>query len=484
MEYIQFEINQLTHSFLENELLNIKYLAVHQYERIGIVGENGTGKSTLLKLLAGRMTPTTGQVKRFVDYQYMDQKDMEVENEIDFVLKGKLNIPTDHQNLSGGEQTKKKLAELFSTYSDCYLLDEPTSHLDQRGIQYLIEELRYYCGTLLIVSHDRTLLDAVVETIWEVRDGTVHVYSGNYSRYKEQKALEREQQKLAYDAYVKEKSRLEAAATEKMKRADQIMQAKNMSRKEANSKPNRMIETKSKATAQKGLHRSAKALEDRATKLKAIDKLETDKIFHFTHRAITELHNKVPILANDFTVLAGQHLLLNTISFQIRQGQKIGLTGNNGSGKSTLLHAIANKAEGIEMSPKVKVGCFRQMCYRFEKNETILQFVKARSDYDEGFLRKVLAAMHFTQNDLQKNVQHLSGGEAMRLQLCLLFVGDYNVLLLDEPTNFLDITLIEALEQFIKGYNGTVIIVSHDEAFLKETVTTRYHISEQKLHLL
>lgn len=483
MEHIQFEINQLSHSFFDLEILNIPYLAVHQYDRIGIVGENGVGKSTLLKLLAGRISPISGQVKQFFDFQYMDQKDLSVENEIDIVLKGKLNIPTEEQYLSGGEQTKKKLAELFSTYSECYLLDEPTSHLDRKGIEFLIEELQFYYGTLLIVSHDRTLLDAVVETIWEVRDGTVHVYSGNFSRYKEQKAIEREQQQQAYTAYVKEKSRLEAAAEEKMKRAEQLAQAKNISRKEAKSKPNRMFETKSKATAQKGLHRSAKALEERANKLSSIDKLEAEKMFHFTHQAITELHNKVPILANDFTLLAGNHLLLDTVSFQIRQGQKIGVTGNNGSGKSTLLHAIAKKVEGIEISSKVKIGTFRQMSYQFKTNETVLQFVKARSEYDEGFLRKVLAAMHFIHNDLLKNVQHLSGGEAMRLQLCLLFVSDYNVLLLDEPSNFLDITLMEALERFIKGYRGTVIIVSHDEAFLKETVTTRYHISEQKLHL-
>ncbi|MEO4053137.1 ribosomal protection-like ABC-F family protein [Solibacillus sp. CAU 1738] len=483
MEHIQFEINQLTHSYLDRDVLHIPYLAVHQLERIGIVGDNGAGKSTLLKLLASKITPTIGYVKQFVDAKYMDQVDLAVTNDIDFALKGKLNIPTDHQNLSGGEQTKHKLAELFTTYSECFLLDEPTSHLDVEGIHFLIDELKYYYGTLIIVSHDRTLLDAVVETIWEIRDGKVHVYAGNYSAYKEQKVLERQQQQLAHEAYVKEKTRLEKAAAEKMKSAEQMAQASNMTRKEAKSKPNRMIETKSKATGQKGLHRSAKALEERANKLQAVDKLEEDKQFHFTQRAIVELHNKVPILANDFTLKIGNQLLLDRVSFQIRKGQKIGITGKNGSGKSTLLQAIANKKEGIEISLKVKIGYFRQMSYHFTKDQSILDFVKAQSDYNESFLRNILAAMHFTQNDLIKNVQHLSGGEAMRLQLCLLFVGDYNVLLLDEPTNFFDITLIGALERFIHGYSGTVIIVSHDEAFLKETVTTRYNIEQQKLQL-
>ncbi|WP_042478028.1 ribosomal protection-like ABC-F family protein [Bacillus ndiopicus] len=483
MEQMQFEIQQLTHSYFDKEILNIPYLAVHQLERIGIVGENGVGKSTLLKLLAGKIPPTTGQVKSFVDAFYMDQIDLQVTNDIDYALQGKLNIKEQHAHLSGGEQTKLKLAELLSTYAPCYLLDEPTSHLDREGIQFLIDELTYYYGTLVIVSHDRMLLDAVVDTIWEVKDGEVHVYAGNYSTYKEQKELERQQQQQAHDAYIKEKGRLEAAAADKMKRAEQMAQAKNMSRKEAKSKPNRMVETKSKATGQKGLHRAAKAMEERVQQLQAVEKPKAERTFHFAHQAITELHNKVPILANDFTLMAGDKLLLERVSFQFRQGQKIAITGTNGCGKSTLLKAIVEGAEGIEISPKVKIGYFKQMSYQFVESQTLLQFMKSQSAYDEGFLRKVLAAMHFTQNDLRKSVCDLSGGEAMRLQLALLFVGDYNMLLLDEPTNFLDITLMEALERFILGYQGTVLIVSHDQAFLKQTATVHYHLAEHKLIL-
>ncbi|HCG4536606.1 ABC-F type ribosomal protection protein [Ureibacillus chungkukjangi] len=480
MEQICFELENIEINYLDKEILKIDRLAVHQFDRIGIVGKNGAGKSTLLKLLAGEIRPSLGKVNRHVDFAYFEQVEPPDAKEVDPKLLGKLHVPKQQVSLSGGEQTRLKLAQLFSHYYECLLIDEPTTHLDQEGISYLLDELRYYYGALVLISHDRAVLDELVTTIWEIQAGKVNVYAGNYSEYIAQKQLEQEQQILAHEQYLKEKSRLEKAAAEKMKAADKIAKATAMS-KESKAKANRMFETKSKSTSQKAIQRSAKAIEQRIEKLHAVDAIQEERPIVFHQSSTLELHNKFPIMADCVTIGVEDKTLLEDISFQIPLGKKIAITGNNGSGKSTLFHYIVNQEQGITISPKVKIGVFQQMSYQFSSDETILQFLKNRSSYDEGFLRSVLHSMRFVGTDLQKRVKTLSGGEAIRLQLCQLFLGQYNILLLDEPTNFLDIQAIQALETFIKAYKGTILFISHDKQFIANVADGQFHIADNKL---
>src|SRR5690625_3932198 len=255
MEQICFELENVEVTYLDKEILKIERLAVHQFDRIGIVGKNGAGKSTLLKLLAGNIQPSSGTVQGYVESGYFEQVEAPTVTEADAALLGRLAVPQNSEQLSGGEQTRMKLAQLFTHYYEALLLDEPITHLDQDGISFLLGELRYYYGALVLISHDRAVLDGLVTTIWEVRDSKVHVYTGNYSDYQAQKQLEREQQSQAHEQFIKEKSRLEKAAEEKMKRAEKIAQAANMSKKEVKEKTNRMFETKSKGTTQKEVHR-------------------------------------------------------------------------------------------------------------------------------------------------------------------------------------------------------------------------------------
>lgn len=179
--------------------------------------------------------------------------------------------------------------------------------------------------------------------------------------------------------------------------------------------------------------------------------------------------------------MAGNKTILNEVSFQFSLGSTIAIKGNNGSGKSTLLHHIFQKGEGMIISPKAEIGIYEQMGYRFKEEESVLAYVRERSDYDENKIHAVLHAMNFTGNDLQKSVIKLSGGEAIRIVLCQLFLGRYNVLILDEPTNFLDVFCIEALERFLKAYEGTVILVSHDRIFVDRVADCKYVIENQKL---
>jgi len=482
MEQVCFELENVEVTYLDKEVLKIDRLAVHQNDRIGIVGKNGAGKSTLLKLLAGMVQPFIGKVNCHVEYGYFEQVEAPSSAEADPALLGKLAVPQNSDQLSGGEQTRLKLAQMFTHYYEALLMDEPTTHLDQDGISFLLDQLRYYYGALILISHDRAVLDELVTTIWEVHEGKVRVYSGNYSEYMEQKQLEREHQSQAHEQFIKEKKRLEKAAQEKMKKAEKIAQAGSMSKKESKAKANRMFESKSKGTSQKALHRTAKAIEQRIEKLQEVEAVHEERKIVFRQSKALELHNKFPIMADRLTLQVKDKVLLDEVSFQLPLGKKIAITGANGSGKSTLLHHIARGGADLTISPKAIMGYFRQMSYQFSSDETVLQFVKNRSEYDEGFLRSVLHSMQFTGTDILKSVKSLSGGEAIRLQLCQLFLGEYNILLLDEPTNFLDIHAIEALERFISAYEGTIIFVSHDKKFIKNVADLHFNIYGKKVN--
>lgn len=166
MENVCVELENVEISSLDRLVLNIPRLAIHQFDRIGIVGKNGAGKSTLLKLIAGHIRPDLGKVKRFIEFAYFDQLATLDDQNADYELMGKLSIPeTDVENYSGGEQTRLKLANFFSGYHEGLLIDEPTTHLDEEGRQFFLDELAYYYGSLVLVSHDRYVLDQLVTKI-------------------------------------------------------------------------------------------------------------------------------------------------------------------------------------------------------------------------------------------------------------------------------------------------------------------------------
>lgn len=476
MEQIIFQLANIQVQFLDKDILAIDQLHVHQFDRIGIVGKNGVGKSTLLDVLAGKIKPAKGHILGHVDTAYFKQVERPAESTADGAMLSKLGVSDVGRHASGGEKTRLKLAQLFSRYHEAMLLDEPTTHLDEEGISFLINELEYYYGALIMVSHNRQFLDDVVSTIWEIKDGKVAVYKGNYTAYEAAKKEEKEKQLHKHAGYMKEKARLQKAASLKKEQAHKLLETNAKGKQKAKEKPSRLGKSKSKGTSQKGIYRAAKDIETQMERLEKVETYKEDEGIVFRQSEALKLHNKFPIMGGDLTLSAGERILLENVRFQLPLGKKIAITGPNGSGKSTLLEHIMCEGEGITLSPKVEIGRFRQMSYQFASDRSLLDFMKSEHVYPEAFIRSVLDKMQFSGTDLRKRVRSLSGGEAMRLQLCRLFLSKYNILLLDEPTNFLDIQALDALETFIHGYEGTVVFVTHDRRFIERVADLCYLI--------
>ncbi|HED9423133.1 TPA: ABC-F family ATP-binding cassette domain-containing protein, partial [Enterococcus faecium] len=285
MKNISLELKNIEVNFGNKELVAIKYLTVYENDRIGIVGRNGQGKTTLLNLIQGKLSPNSGEVNRFVEFNYFKQME-ETNNLYEFddlnaELISRFTIPRNTiEVLSGGEENKLRLARVLSNYKMGLLMDEPTTHLDGKSIQLLIDELSYYYGTMILVSHDRYFLNQLVNKIWEIEDGKVTEYPGNYSDYMKQKEQKKLEEARGFEKVEKEKTRLEQAITQKRKQAKKMSSVSEKNKKR-NIKPDRLSSSKQKDSAQKAVQKSAKALESRVNHLEDIEKKETIKPIQF-----------------------------------------------------------------------------------------------------------------------------------------------------------------------------------------------------------
>lgn len=488
MNQLVSELKHVEKSYLNKDVLQIEELTVYENQKIGIVGRNGEGKTTLLRLINGEIKPDLGEINTQIEFRYYAQIKNELQpdyTKLEAEYLSRLKVPEhDTQYFSGGEQTRMRLAEFFSTYHPGLLMDEPTTHLDQEGIEFLVEQLKYYYGTLIVVSHDRYFLDEVVDTIWEVQDGSVKAYPGNYSQYQELKEQERIEQEHAYASYAKEKTRLEQAARDKQAQADKLSRVSAKQRNRS-VKPDRLSSSKQKDTVQKAAHKSAKAMEKRVEQLEAVEKVQQDRTIQFPTPKSLEIHNDFPIMGQDITIKRGDNLLLDNVSFQFPLGQRIGIVGPNGSGKSTLLQHILAEGPGITLSKKVVFSTYQQMAYQLSSEKSMVDYLMQDTTFTEPVVRSVLNNLGFNQQDVSlKAVKDLSGGEATRLVIAKIFTDPSNVLVLDEPTNFIDIQTIEALETLMQSYTGTVLFTSHDQYFMENVADQIWSIEDGKLNLI
>lgn len=481
MNILAVQLTDIIKTFGNKTVLEINHLSAYFGDRIGIIGDNGSGKTTLLRLISGEIEPEDGIVNREIEFNYFKQIDVDLpvmKEDLDYKLLSQFSVPnTTH--LSGGEQSKLRLTDVLSEYQMGLLLDEPTTHLDYDSVQVLIKELEHYYGTLIFVSHNREFLNRVANTIWEVKDSKVDVYPGNYENFLEQKEIENKTAISERENLAKEKAQLEHSISKQRAYANEISNYdKNKSK---TGSPGILGQTKSKDTVQKRAYKKVKALESRLGQLKDMPEVITEQQIHFPVSKRNTIHNKFPIISQGLSVIRGDKTLLKDATFQFEFGKTLSIIGPNGSGKSSFLNEILNNNTDIEMSPKVRIGAYGQFDYNFTSNKSVIDYLKENSEFNESFLRNVLYRIGFNETDVEKSVNAISGGEATRLSLALLFTGDHNVLLLDEPTNFIDLTTIKALESFIKGYEGLVIITSHDMEFVRKISDKVYEIKGGKL---
>lgn len=492
-------LNNICKEFADKKLFENLNLTIYDGEKIGIVGNNGTGKTTLLNIIAKELLPGTGTVCTNDKIEYVKQtgltkaptKEMTIDEKIAlnknfFKLNLKQNIS--NQNLetySGGERTKMALLNAFKDENiNTILLDEPTNHLDENGINWLIEKINNFVGTVIVVSHDRYFLNQVANKIIEIENGKVCEYYGNYNDFFAQKTEKFEHEKKQYALQKSFNQKLENQIKElkqKAKTFDKISCRDGSSDKRTMAFKNTMSIKAGK------ISRQVKAKESRLEqqKQKNIERpFEEKEIFYNINSS--NFDHKMLLKAENLSKKFDDNLLFENVNFCLNSGDKIALTGNNGSGKTTLLKIILGQEsfEGtLWKSSCVKIAYLSQDVFDINENISIIEYASKNGfEYKTKFLTN-LANMGLNKQIFDKKISTLSLGEKMKIKLNEIILSDFNLLLLDEPTNHLDINNKIFLEKVLKNYNGNLIVVSHDKSFVNNISTKVFKIENKKISL-
>ena len=440
---------------------------IDQGEKIGIIGVNGTGKTTLLRVIAGEEEPDEGQVitqngiriswlpqtpefpqhMTILDYvaEGKWQKDWSTESEARRMLNtlGITDQNSNMDNLSGGEKKRVALARMLLNPADILILDEPTNHLDGEMVTWLEDFLRNFRGTVIMVTHDRYFLDRVANRILEISHGKLYSYAGDYSRFLELKA-QREEMELASDRKCRSVLRMELEWAARGCRARSTKQRARLDRLEA---------LKAGKTPVKDQNVEMDSVETRIGK-KTVE-------FHHVSKAIEG------------------RLLINDFDYIVLRDQRLGIIGPNGCGKSTLLKMIeglvAPDSGEIQIGETIRIGYLAQNVPDMDGRQRVIDYIREVAEYvptKEGRITasQMLERFLFDPAMQYTPVEKLSGGEKRRLYLLKVLMEAPNVLLLDEPGNDLDIPTMTILEDYLDSFSGIVITVSHDRYFLDNVV--------------
>ncbi|KGG79420.1 hypothetical protein Y919_12170 [Caloranaerobacter azorensis H53214] len=474
------DVNNISKSINDKEILKNISFKLYKKDKVGIVGRNGVGKTTLLRIITSELEADSGSVKFYGSFGYLPQNLFinnhmyvyELINETDkygdfiillnkFGLKGVEKQKID--SLSGGEKTKLYLIKLLLKKPDILILDEPTNHIDNQTKEWLEDFINNFDGAVLMVTHDRYFLDKTVTKIFELENKSIKEYSGGYTFYARQKQIELDRARREYDKYIKEKRKLEKAARKHMERANKY---NNMSKNDFQRHKAAKIAKRAKAIISR--------LENMDEKKKPI----VSKNINIKLESNSDKIGNILIRAEGLSKSYGR-ILFENVSFNIYRNSRIGLVGENGVGKSTLLKGIIGKVQlegNIYIAPSVKIGYFSQELEDLNLDLTILEELKSINN-DENYVRTLLGSMLFRRDDVYKKISNLSYGERVRVAVLKLILEENNLLILDEITNFLDIPTKEVIEDALLDYKGAILFVSHDRYFINKIAEEIWELS-------
>lgn len=462
-----------------NTILDHIDFEIREKEKIAIVGANGTGKTTLLRLISGeleldrddkRNTPgvktsrnvTVGMLRQSntadasktieeillegcPERDSFSKERFAYEMEYDRLFTGFGFEKSDKKKLfrefSGGEQTKIGLIRLLLEKPDILLLDEPTNHLDIETVEWLEEYMKIYPNAVVFVSHDRFFLDQVVTAVYELDRRKLRRYAGNYTQYRQQKAKDIKQQTKAYERQQAELKRL-----------------------------NELIEKFKHKPSKASFARSRKSIIER---MELIEKPEAEAGSFFTGAIEPEVLGPKWVYEAEHLKIGYNGRVIKELSLKLRRGQKIGIIGANGTGKTTFLKTVAGELPAVDgkgsLGNNVLLAYYDQQTASIQSEDTVLKhFHDLYPAMTEKEVRNTLGMYLFTGQDAAKKVSNLSGGEKARLMLAELITSRPNLMVLDEPTNHMDIKAKETLESAFKAYTGTMLFVSHDRYFISQ----------------
>ncbi len=456
-------IEHISKVFGEKQVFDDISCGIHQGDKIGIIGINGTGKTTLLKIIAGLEEPDQGQVifQKGLRVTYLPQspKFPEHATVLSYVADGadgadwgresesknalnRLGITDHHEeidHLSGGQKKRVALARTLVNPADVLILDEPTNHIDNEMAVWLEEYLNQWKGAIIMVTHDRYFLDRVTNKILEIDHGKLYSYTANYSQFLELKA-QREEMELASERKRQSVLRMELEWAKRGCRARTTKQRARLERLEA-------------------LKNGKAPVRDA--------EVEMDSVETRMGKKTIELHH----ISKSY----GKKKLIDDFEYIVLKNQRLGIIGPNGCGKSTLMKIITGKEEPdqgtVEIGDTVKIGYFAQEVTEMDENQRVIDYIKDVAEYvptKDGRITasQMLERFLFTPAMQYTPIGKLSGGERRRLYLLKVLMDAPNVLILDEPTNDLDIPTLTILEDYLDSFLGIVITVSHDRYFL------------------